>query len=311
MGTAGWGCWNGTDGSGPGRSLCRWLCPGHCGLLGPLAGAVPVGRSGRHYTAVVRGSLSQFRSWDPPSQPRRSGREPTKRLCSWPGTNGLEAAEIGCQPATPETLQVRQREGGQVEGWTDGQTQGWLALARLTPVQVGSWRCSWRCASPRKHGACRALQRSPCLRRGLGLGKPPSLPRGPISVCEVICIAEGAATSSLPPRSMERKLFSTPQFFAEIYGPCGSRAAGLLSPRTLAGFPPGGGSFDATHAARPCTPPAPALAAPSPAGPSCGNAVEAKRALSSRQHRAKGWLQTPTELPVPSSQLPAPTHSCP
>lgn len=141
MGTVGWGCWDGADGSSPGRSLCRWLCPGHCGVLGPLTGAVPVGRSGRHYTAVVRGSLSQFRSWDPPSQPRQSGREPTKRLCSWPGTNGLEAAEIGCQPATPETLQVRQREGGQVEGWMDGRMDrhgdGWLRQGS-SPCQSGA-----------------------------------------------------------------------------------------------------------------------------------------------------------------------------
>lgn len=40
----------------------------------------------------------------------------------------------------------------------------------------------------------------------------------------------GAATSSLhPPLSNKRKLFSTPQFLGEIYGPSGSRGPGLLS----------------------------------------------------------------------------------
>lgn len=42
--------------------------------------------------------------------------------------------------------------------------------------------------------------------------------------------AAGAATSSLhPPLSNKRKLFSTPQFLGEIYGPSGSRGPGLLS----------------------------------------------------------------------------------
>ena len=65
-----------------------------------------------------------------PPHPARAGGEPTKRLCSCPGTNGLEAAGIGCQPATPETPRVRPREGGQVEGWKDGRTdRGDAAIA--------------------------------------------------------------------------------------------------------------------------------------------------------------------------------------
>lgn len=60
----------------------------------PAPRAVPEGWgcwSGRHYTPVGRGSLSQFRSWDPsPAGPGWG--EPTKLLCSCPGTNGLEAA---------------------------------------------------------------------------------------------------------------------------------------------------------------------------------------------------------------------------
>lgn len=74
----------------------------------------------------------------PPASPGRG--EPTKPLCSCPGTNGLEAAGIGCQPATLETPWVRQREGGQVEGRRDRRTeptQGSLALVRPIPVPAG------------------------------------------------------------------------------------------------------------------------------------------------------------------------------
>lgn len=48
--------------------------------------AVPAGGgrwSGRHYTPVARGSLSQFRSWDPPSQPGPGGAHKAPLFLPW------------------------------------------------------------------------------------------------------------------------------------------------------------------------------------------------------------------------------------
>lgn len=35
-----------------------------------------------------------------------------------------------------------------MDGRTDGQTQGWLASARLIPVPVGGWERSWHGTDP-------------------------------------------------------------------------------------------------------------------------------------------------------------------
>lgn len=147
-----------------------WWVPRQCGKhqAPSTPRAVPEGWgcwSGRHYTPVARGSLSQFRSWDPPpTRPGLGGAHKAPLFLPW--NEWIGGSRIGCQPATPETPRVRQREGGQVEdGWMEamqgsGEThscasQGVVApaapagnqLPLPTPCQPHGctgqpWRCS-------------------------------------------------------------------------------------------------------------------------------------------------------------------------
>lgn len=118
-----------------------WWVPRQCGKhQAPSAPrAVPEGWgcwSGRHYTPVVRGSLSQFRSWDPPP-PGPGWGEPTKRLCSCPGTNGLEAAG-----SAVSRRHQRPRGSGRGKGdrWRTDRWRQCRALERPIPVPArGLW----------------------------------------------------------------------------------------------------------------------------------------------------------------------------
>lgn len=130
----------------PGQS-CWTGCPrGSLGQCEKPQAPLPTGLYLRAGAAGLEGITRLSRGEVCPSSgartppPSPGWGEPTKRLCSCPGTNGLKAVGIGCQLATPETLRVRQREGGQVKGRTDRwmkPMQRSLALAGPAPVSAG------------------------------------------------------------------------------------------------------------------------------------------------------------------------------
>lgn len=78
----------------------------------------------------------------PPARPGLGGAHKTPLFLAW--NEWIGGSRIGCQPATPETPRVRQREGGQVEERIDGGKAGlWRDPFLCLPGGCGTSSPSW------------------------------------------------------------------------------------------------------------------------------------------------------------------------
>lgn len=274
MGTRGWGCcWWQRFPAGPqasGRARGSTGCP----VPRPPCGAVPAGRSGRHYTAVVRGSLSQFRSRDPPRhgpETEREGAHKAPLFLPWNEWIGGSRDRLSAGDTGALLAGQAEGKGGQVEGRTDGRTDRrsrcgdgspradpcsphravppgarWpgstpVLLGERVPRGASSWeKPPWGAGfwgfwgrSSASHPAATCTGRSSSCPVSRAPTRCPGAGRGPLPTPGVPFQQAGdtpypspTLPTELPPRpspppvrSKERKLFSTPQFFGEIYSP--------------------------------------------------------------------------------------------
>lgn len=112
------------------------------GAPGPWARqAVPAGWgcwSGRHYTPVAWGSLSQFRSQDPPTQPRLGGAHKAPLFLPWNEWIGGSRDRLSATDTGDPAGQAEERGTGEgTDGRMDRADAEIAGLAGLAPVPAG------------------------------------------------------------------------------------------------------------------------------------------------------------------------------